>query len=107
MGKKAKWTMTQPVTEQDGNRIQTIVIRYRNRVVTVNRLITIVGIICCIVAAIFVGWLSIVAIAATCWALSIVNSIRASNKIRKLTGLSHSEQAVIWSKVKTIAIKRK
>ena len=106
MGKKAKWTMTQPVMEQDGKQIQTIVVRYRNRVVTVNRLITIVGIICCIVTVIFVGWVSMVAIAATCWALSIVNSIRVSNKIRKLTGLSHSEQAVIWSKVKTIARKR-
>ena len=100
--------MTQPVSEQDDKQIQTIVVRYRNRVVTVNRLITIVGILCCIIAVIFVGWawLFIVAIAATCWALSIVNSMRVSNKIRELTGLSHSEQAVILSKVKTIARKR-
>ena len=98
--------MIQPITEQDDKQIQTIVVRYRNRVITVNRLITIVGILCCIVALIFVGWASIVPIAATCWALSIVNSIRESNKIRELTGLSHSEQAVIWSKVKTIAGKR-
>jgi hypothetical protein len=98
--------MTQPVTGQDDKQIQTIVVRYRNRVVTVNRLITIVGIICCIVAVIFIGWVSIVAIAATSWVLSIINSIRVSNKIRELTGLSHSEQAVIWSKVKTIARKR-
>ncbi len=98
--------MTQPVTGQDDKQIQTIVVRYRNRVVTVNRLITIVGIIFCIVAVIFIGWVSIVAIAATSWVLSIVNSIRVSNKIRELTGLSHSEQAAIWSKVKAIARKR-
>ena len=100
--------MTQSVTEQNDKQIQTIVVRYRNRVVTVNLLITIVGILCCIVTVIFVGWVwvSIVAIAATCWALSIVNSIRVSNKIRDLTGLSHSEQAVIWNEVKIIARKR-
>ena len=103
---EARWTMKKPVTEQDDMQIQAMVISSRNSVITANQLITIAGILCCVFGVVFLGWVSIVVIMATCWVLSIANSIRASNKIRELTGLSHGEQAEIWIKVKAIARKR-
>jgi len=98
--------MNQHVSEQDDIQIQGMVISSRNSIITANRLITIAGGLCCVAGVIFVGWVSIIAIAATCWALSIANSIRESNKVRELTGLSYGEQAEIWYKVKGIAKKR-
>lgn len=98
--------MDQHVSEQDDIQMQEMVIRSRNSVITTNRLIAIAGGLCCVAGVIFAGWISIIAIAATCWALSIANSIRESNKVLELTGLSHGEQAEIWYKVKTIAKKR-
>ena len=45
-------------------------------------------------------WFSVLLVFATGYILSIIYSVIVSNRIKNITGLSHAEQAEIWSKIK-------
>ena len=78
---------------------EIIVAKSRNGIIAVNRGIAFLGIAMVIFGVIKWGWLSIPLIILSGWFISIVNSILVSNKVKRLTGLTHEEQANIWNKM--------
>ena len=55
------------------------------------------------IASIFIfkwDWFSALLVFAIGYILSILNSVRASNRVKNITGLSYAKQAEIWSKLK-------
>lgn len=81
---------------------EKIVVIYRASVISVNRFILLSIIVGSIIGTVFWSWASILIMVLAGWTVSIINSIRISNKIQILTGLSHEEQAVIWNNMKKI-----
>jgi hypothetical protein len=82
------------------NEQQTIVAESRNRVIIMNRILifTVIS-----VALIFMSnedWFSVLLVFVIGYILSVINSIRASNRVKNIIGISHAEQAEIWSKLK-------
>jgi len=78
---------------------EIIVAKSRNGVTLVNRGIAFLDIAMVIFGIFKWGWLSVPLIILGGWLISIVNSILVSNKVKRLTGLGHEEQAVIWDKM--------
>lgn len=77
-----------------------IVVESRNGVITMNRIVVFASIS---VALIFISkgdWFSVLIVFAIGYILSIIYSVIASSRVKKIIGISHAEQAEIWSKLK-------
>ncbi len=78
----------------------TIIVKYRNGVITMNRIILFASIPIALVFIFKGNCFSVLLVFAIGYILSIINSARASYRVKNITGLSHAEQAEIWSKLK-------
>ena len=82
------------------NEQHKIVVEHRNKVITMNQILLFSSISVALIF-IFKGyWFSVLLVFATGYILSIIYSVIVSNRIKNITGLSHAEQAEIWSKIK-------
>jgi hypothetical protein len=73
-----------------------IVGKYRNRVIFTNRIIVFIVALVSIFGTIWWSWFSIPICLITGYAVSVINSLMASNQIKRLSGLSYTVQADIW-----------
>lgn len=85
--------------EHSYSEAEITVAKSRNGVTVVNRGILLLGIALIIFGLIKWGWLSIPIVIVSGWSISILNSILVSNKVERLTGLTHKEQAATWQKM--------
>ena len=82
------------------NEQHKIVVEHRNKVITMNQILLFSSISVALIF-IFKGyWFSVLLVFATGYILSIIYSVIVSNRVKNITGLSHAEQAEIWSKIK-------
>ena len=82
------------------NEQHKIVVEHRNKVITMNQILLFSSISVALIF-IFKGyWFSVLLVFATGYVLSIIYSVIVSNRVKNITGLSHAEQAEIWSKIK-------
>ena len=82
------------------NEQHKIVVEHRNKVITMNQILLFSSVSVALIF-IFKGyWFSVLLVFATGYVLSIIYSVIVSNRVKNITGLSHAEQAEIWSKIK-------
>jgi len=88
------------------NESYKIVWESRRGVVAVNRLLVLLSLIISPIVVYLWGWLLMPVVLVFCYIFSIINSVRAANKVKNIHGLSHSEQEGIWNKIKSSIARR-
>ena len=78
-----------------------VVWKSRIGVVAINRLLVFISFIISPIVVYLWGWISIPVVLVFCYIFSIINSVRAANKVKNIHGLSHSEQEEIWNNIKS------
>ena len=82
------------------NKQHTMIVKSRNGVIIMNRIILLASISIALVFIFKRNWISVLLVFAISYILSIINSVRASYRVKNITGLSHAEQSEIWSELK-------